>query len=80
MVVDYLFRVVHAAVTDLDSVSVEDSSEVVMFGKVLVYLGEEFVSNVGAGVLAKRGVYQWMLLRRRFLRLLVLAGSYCSAL
>ena len=37
MVVDYLFRVVHAAVTDFDGVSVEDFSELVVFGKVLVY-------------------------------------------
>ena len=37
MVVDYLFRVVHAVVTDLDVVSVEDFSELVIFGKVLVY-------------------------------------------
>ena len=36
MVVNYLFRVVHAAVTDLDGVSVEDFSELVIFGKVLV--------------------------------------------
>ena len=28
--------------------------ELVIFGKVLVYQGEEFVSDVGAGVLAKR--------------------------
>ena len=37
MVIDYLFRVVHAAITDLDSVSVGDFSELVIFGKVLVY-------------------------------------------
>ena len=37
MVIDYLFRVVHAAITDLDGVSVEDFSELVIFGKVLVY-------------------------------------------
>ena len=37
MVVNYLFRVVHAAVTDLDGVSVEDFSELVTFGKVLVH-------------------------------------------
>ena len=43
MVVDYLFRVVHAAVTDIDGVSVEDFSELMIFGKVLVHLGEEFV-------------------------------------
>ena len=56
MVVDYLFRVVQAAVTDLDGFSVEDFSQLVIFGKVLVYLGEEFLSVVGAGVLAKRRV------------------------
>ena len=37
MVVDYLFRVVQAAVTDLDDFSVEDFSELLIFGKVLVY-------------------------------------------
>ena len=37
MIVDYLFRVVHAVVTDLDGVSVEDFFELVIFGKVLVY-------------------------------------------
>lgn len=37
MVFDYLFRVVHAAVADLDGVSVEDFSELVIFGKVFVY-------------------------------------------
>ena len=37
MVIDYLFRVVHAAITDLDGVSVEDFSELGIFGKVLVY-------------------------------------------
>ena len=35
MVIDYLFRVVHAAITDLDGVSVEDFSELVIFGKAL---------------------------------------------
>ena len=37
MVIDNLFRVVHAAITDLNGVSVEDFSELVIFGKVLVY-------------------------------------------
>ena len=37
MVVDYLFCVVHAAATDLDGVSVEDFSEHVIFGKVVIY-------------------------------------------
>ena len=36
------------------------------------------MSDVGAGVLVKSGLYQRMLLRCRFFRLLVLAGSYCS--
>ena len=37
MVIDYLFCVVHAAVTDLDGVSVEDFSKLVIVGEVLVY-------------------------------------------
>ena len=73
IVVDYLFRVVHTAITDLDGVSLEDFSEHVIFGRarnlclmlVLVFL-------------LKGGLYQRMLLRCRFFRLLVLAGSYCS--
>ena len=39
MVIDYLFRVVHAAVTDLDGVSVEDFSELVIFGESACLLG-----------------------------------------
>ena len=37
MVVDYLFRAVHAAVTNLNVISVEDFPELVVFGKVFVY-------------------------------------------
>ena len=37
MVVDDLFRVVHAAVTDLDGVAIEDFSELVVFREVIVY-------------------------------------------
>ena len=37
MVIDYLFCVVHAAVSDLEGVSVEDFSKLVIVGKVLVY-------------------------------------------
>ena len=37
MVISYLFHVVHAAVTDIDGVLVEDFSWLVIFGKVLVY-------------------------------------------
>ena len=61
MVVAYLFRVVHTAITDLDGVSLEDFSEHVIFGRarnlclmlVLVFL-------------LKGGLYQRMLLRFRF--------------
>ena len=38
MVVDYLFGVVHLAVTDLDVVLVKDFHELVVFGKVLLVL------------------------------------------
>ena len=34
------------------------------------------MSDVGAGVFAKGGLYQRMLLRCRFFRLLALVGSY----
>ena len=37
MVFNYLFRVVHAAVTDLNVVSVEDFPELVVFGELFVY-------------------------------------------
>ena len=43
MVVDYLFRVNHAALTDFDVVSVEDFPELVIFGKVFVL--QEFVNH-----------------------------------
>ena len=56
MVVDYLFRVVHAALTDFDVVSVEDFPELLVFGKVFVYWGEESVFDVGSGVFTKRRV------------------------
>ena len=37
MVFDDLFRVVHAAVTDLDGVAIEDFSELVVSREVIVY-------------------------------------------
>jgi hypothetical protein len=37
MIVDDLFSVVHAAVTDLDGISVKDFSKFVVFWEVLVY-------------------------------------------
>ena len=45
MVVDDLFRgVVHAAVTGLDGVAIEDFSMLVVFREVIVYLSKESVS------------------------------------
>ena len=37
MVVNDLFSVIHAAVTDFDCVTIEDSSKFVVFQDVLVY-------------------------------------------
>ena len=37
MVVDDLFGVVHAAVTDFDCVAIKDSSKFVVFWEMLVY-------------------------------------------
>ena len=47
MVVDDLFRIVHAAVTDLDGVAIEDFSKLVVSREVIVYYGKESVSDVG---------------------------------
>ena len=56
MVVDDLFRVVHAAVTDLDGVAIEDFSKLVVSREVIVYEGKESVSDVGANIFAEWGV------------------------
>ena len=37
MVVDDLFRIVHAAVTDLGGVAIEDFSKLVVYKEVIVY-------------------------------------------
>ena len=55
MVVDDLFRVVHAAVTDLDGVAIEDFSKLVVSREVIVYKGKESVSDVGANIFAEWG-------------------------
>ena len=59
MVVDHLFRVVDAAVTDLDGVSVEDISELVIFGKVLRV--RNLCPMLVLVFLLKVGLYQRML-------------------
>ena len=56
MVVDDLFSVIHATVTDLDCVTINDFSKFVVFREVLVYWGKESVSDVGADVFAEWGI------------------------
>ena len=53
MVVDDLFSVIHAAVTDLDCVTIKDFSKFVVFRGVLVYKGKRSVFDIGADVLTK---------------------------
>ena len=57
MVKDYLFRVVHAAVTDLDGVSVEDFSELVIFGKCLSTRARNLCPMLVLVFLLKGGLY-----------------------
>ena len=56
MVVDDLFSVIHATVTDLDCVTINDFSKFVVFREVLVYWGKESVSDIGADVFAEWGI------------------------
>ena len=56
MVVDDLFRVVHAVVTDLDGVAIKDFSKLVVSRELIVYWGKEYVYDVGANIFAERGV------------------------
>ena len=48
VIVDDLFRVVHGAVTDLDSIAVDDFSELMVSRNVIAYWDKESVSDVGA--------------------------------
>lgn len=52
VVVDDLFCIVHAAVTNFDCVSVENSAELMIFGEVFVNQREELMSDV-LGVLGE---------------------------
>ena len=56
MVVDYLLSVIHAAVTDLDGIAVEDFSGLVIFREVFVNYGEESVTNISVDIFAERRV------------------------
>ena len=53
MVVDYLLSVIHAAVTDLDGIAIEDFSKLVIFREVFVNLGEESVTDVSVDIFAE---------------------------
>ena len=69
MVVIDLFSVIHAAVTDLDCITIKDFSMILVFREMLVYLGKESMfdiqsihklyfkclKNIGANVFAERG-------------------------
>ena len=75
MVVDDLFGVIHAAVTDLDCVTIKDFSKFVVFRDVLVYYGKELCPILVLTFLLNGGLYQSMLFRCLFFRLLVVGGS-----
>ena len=53
MVVDDLFSVIHAAVTDLDGITIKDFSKFVVFWGVLVYKGKRSVFDIGTDVFTK---------------------------
>ena len=46
MVVIDLFSVIHAAVTDLDCITIKDFSMILVFREMLVYLGKESLSDI----------------------------------
>ena len=46
MVVDNLFSLIHATVADIDSIAIEDFSELVLFLEVFVYKGKESVTDI----------------------------------
>ena len=75
MVVDDLFSVIHAAVTDFDCVAIEDSSKFVVFWEMLVYYGKELVCDIGADIFLTGGLYQSRLFCCWLFCLLVVGGS-----
>ena len=56
MVVDGLFSVIHAAVTDFDCVRLKILFSLVVLQEVLVFYGKESVSDIGADIFAELGV------------------------
>ena len=59
MVVDDLFSVIHAAVTDLDCITIKDFPKFVVFREV--YKGKESGSDIGADIFAEWQLYQSLL-------------------
>ena len=53
---DGLFSVILAAVADFDCATIKDFSKFAVFREVLVYKGEESVSNFGAEIFSEWGV------------------------
>ena len=56
MAVNDLLGVIHTTVANFDVIPVEDFSKCVIFGKVLIYQVEKFVSDISADVFAEGGV------------------------
>ena len=70
MVVDYLLSVIHAAVTDLDGIAVQDFSELVIFREVFVYRGDGFMTDISVDIFA-----EWRVVPKN----VVLSGSSFSS-
>ena len=75
MVVDDLFSVIHAAVTDFDGVIIKDSSKFVVFQEVLLSTRAKNLCDIGADIFAEWGLYPSMLFHSLFFCLLVVGGS-----
>ena len=75
MVVDYLFRVVHAAVLILMLFRLKMFLSLWSLGKCLSIRARNLCPMLVLVFLLKGGLYQTMLLRCRFFRSLVMAGS-----
>ena len=75
MVVDDLFSVIHAAVTDLDCITIKDFPKFVVFREVLVYKGKESGSDIGADIFAEGSCTRVCCSIVCFFILLVVGGS-----
>ena len=75
MVVHDLLSVIHAAVTDFDCVTIKDSFKFVVFREVLVFYGNESMSDIGADIFAEWGVVPEYVVPLSAFWLLVVGGS-----